>query len=261
MNIGHSFSRGVSVVDFHGDGEFIKEDVEVVHSARLLTDAADSQAFKALDEFKFVKSDSVFRHGSSSLKLGDNPLLSTLSSLSTRLCIGVLDVLRRMLASIMLGGTHSSIFKSGRLHVSVDSYSGDSNLFGYLKNALPVNVLAMKIIDIKRSFFGLPVSNIDTGINKVSPDHSIRDSKAVSDAFNRSSGVVFADDVVSVEVFDFCGHVYDLQEDSGLMYANSIMVSNCLCNQTSILVDDDGNPEDPEFVKRIQKAGNNYFKD
>jgi len=47
--------------------------------------------------------------------------------------------------------------------------------------------------------------------------------------FDRSPGQVFFDDVVSVRQYDFAGHVYDFQSDTGLVIANGIVSSNCRC--------------------------------
>jgi hypothetical protein len=36
------------------------------------------------------------------------------------------------------------------------------------------------------------------------------------------------------------GHVFDLQERSGLMLGSNIVASNCHCSVTEVLLDDDG---------------------
>ena len=38
---------------------------------------------------------------------------------------------------------------------------------------------------------------------------------------------VFADEIVSVRQFDFCGHVYDFQTENGWMLAHGSVISNC----------------------------------
>jgi hypothetical protein len=55
-------------------------------------------------------------------------------------------------------------------------------------------------------------------------------AEAVGDAFDAFAvGVAVFDDVVSVRREQFSGHVYDLQERSGLMIADGVIVSNCRC--------------------------------
>lgn len=56
------------------------------------------------------------------------------------------------------------------------------------------------------------------------------------------AGLVSLDEVVEVRNFDFDGHVYDFQEQSGLMLGSNIVVSNCRCAQTTCLIGDDGKP-------------------
>ena len=58
---------------------------------------------------------------------------------------------------------------------------------------------------------------------------------------NRNSALIKLDDVIEIQVSDFCDHVYDLQEDSGFLIANNIIVSNCLCTVRTVLIDNEGN--------------------
>ncbi|UUQ71175.1 phage minor head protein [Enterobacter hormaechei subsp. xiangfangensis] len=73
------------------------------------------------------------------------------------------------------------------------------------------------------------------------------------DSLFGDSGLIEPDDVVGVERYFFEGHVYDLEEVSGLMIANGIIASNCKCSQQSVLVNDEGEPEYPDTITKLKQ--------
>lgn len=89
-----------------------------------------------------------------------------------------------------------------------------------------------------------------------SSNNAAGDAKDGGDTLFGYAGKVFADHVTGVEVFEWCGHVYDLEEKSGLMVANGIIASNCKCSTVTVLVDKRGQPLSPGIVQaaKAQKS-------
>lgn len=56
-----------------------------------------------------------------------------------------------------------------------------------------------------------------------------RNTAGVTELLDGGAGLVCCDEVLQVRHFEFRGHVYDLETDSGLMIANGIVSSNCRC--------------------------------
>jgi hypothetical protein len=90
-------------------------------------------------------------------------------------------------------------------------------------------------------------------------DGSVADPKALGDAIDGLAGLVSFDKVVDIRSVFYAGHVYDLQEVSGLMVANGIIASNCRCSTVEVLTDKSGNPENPAFVAKVKKEGKSFF--
>lgn len=78
-------------------------------------------------------------------------------------------------------------------------------------------------------------------------------SNRPGDSLLRESGLIEIDDIVSVERYFFEGHVYDLEEVSGLMIANGIIASNCKCTQVTVLVDEKGVPLNSSVIDIAKK--------
>ena len=68
------------------------------------------------------------------------------------------------------------------------------------------------------------------------------------------------DQVVDVVEGHFSGHVYDLQEVSGLMIAGGIIASNCKCGLSEILLNDDGTPLSSNVVRKMTERREAYEK-
>lgn len=70
-------------------------------------------------------------------------------------------------------------------------------------------------------------------------NNSSTDTKRFRETVNRLPINVTLDKVVRVNISNFSGHVYDLQERSGLMLANNIIASNCHCSVRSVPADEE----------------------
>jgi hypothetical protein len=70
----------------------------------------------------------------------------------------------------------------------------------------------------------------------------VGDADALGNVLHSLAGLASLDKVTSATVIQYEGHVFDLQERSGLMLANCIVASNCHCAQTEALLDEFGKP-------------------
>lgn len=260
VNVGHSFSRGVSTVDFHGDGKGINKDVDVVNIDRFLTVGANTQLSELLDSLGFKHSNPAFSHGFCVIFFR---LLASLRS-----SYGVMSRLGNSLG-VFLAGTfksfclslgHVSPFKSGGFKPSIDCYSGNSNFFGYLKDRFSAfSVLPVKFGNIKSMLNPSDFFKSVTSRLNLTAKSSMRNSYISGNILDGLSGKASLDRVVKVERFFYSGHVYDLQEKSGLMVANGIITSNCLCTQVTVLVDSKGNPTSKSFDKKVKAQRSKFF--
>ena len=78
-------------------------------------------------------------------------------------------------------------------------------------------------------------SKLNTVVFKDSLNWTWTDAKIVRDSSNSYAGGVFLDDVVSVKVSDFCGHVYNFHTSDSCYSANGIVTHNCRSTTTPVL--------------------------
>lgn len=112
-------------------------------------------------------------------------------------------------------------------------------------------------VDISGDRALMPIAQVDPCLNQSIPDYASRESVALGNSLLGLPVGVAADYVVDVQSFDYCGHVYDLQEVSGLMVANELFLSNCKCSTTTILTDKNGRPLIDTAIDRARKAKEN----
>jgi phage gp29-like protein len=60
-----------------------------------------------------------------------------------------------------------------------------------------------------------------------------RDVEFIRELFDRDAGLVSLDEIVDVREFDFLGHVFDFESETGLIVASGIVTSNCRCRKVS----------------------------
>lgn len=96
------------------------------------------------------------------------------------------------------------------------------------------------------------VAGGEAGVSKPSHDDRAGHPEAFAEFLDRYAGQVDLVQVVDVRYGQFSGHVYDLEESSGLMVANGIIASNCKCSTITTLVDEKGEPLDPSVVERVK---------
>jgi hypothetical protein len=202
LEVGHAVRLGVAAVDFHGDGAFFDEDVDVVRTEGLLAVGLDAHLRQSLDGLKLEHADSILAHAGGSvdahLPAIDLSAPSFVSGSGESLAV--------------LGGSGSHSQMGGIAHCA--------------------------------------------SLNAALPQHpgydGTTDTERLGDCLFGDAGPVLVDNVVSVEVLQWCGHVYDLEEKSGLMVANGIIASNCKCSTVTVLVDKAGRPLSPRLVAAAQ---------
>jgi hypothetical protein len=99
-----------------------------------------------------------------------------------------------------------------------------------------------------------PVISPKSGTTKPPHDHGSGNTEFFGKSLDRYTGQVASVQVVEVRRGYFSGHVYDLEEVSGLMVANGIIASNCKCTTSEAIVDEKGQPVSKGLVDRLQKA-------
>lgn len=235
--VGRSFTAGVTAIDFHGDGEFIKEDINVVLSDSVLPGASDPSRFEFLDDIslKHANSELSPRKALSSLFEG----FFSVNASSSRFLSFFNNVhfVRIILANIsnFLGFVIRPILKSELIKPPVDCNSANAVLVGQSKNRNSSNVLFMDFGNIK-AVFNSVISNFVPSFTKSLAQEPVSYTKANGDFLDGLPVKVSTVSVVEVNIFDYSGHVYDLQELSGLMVAEGIIASNCLCSQSPVLI-------------------------
>lgn len=251
VDLGHSLFVGVTAVDFHGDATHIQEDVHVVVADRVLPLAMDSALAQCLDEFKLVSSNptaSSERPESLSFRRIDLSASSDVGSRSLgELASGLSEECRLRHASGLDTTFSKPAIQGDSRHASLSAELLDRYTTLVPRdqggNVEPVGQLRGEVLESQAALVDKPLVERPTGY-----------LRGVSDLLERHSATAQLDEVIEVGEFSFSGHVYDLEELSGLMIANGVMASNCKCSPSEVLLNDDGTPAFPDVVKRTQAA-------
>jgi len=257
-NVGHSRTAGVSAVDFYGDGEFINENIEIVDSTRVLTYGINSTSAKLLDNFSLVKTDPV-RKGLGALCLGFNRVFVSASSFMSKAGKTHLFGVAGNGKSLQSAFGSSAPFKASIFKPSINGNSRCAAFLAYFKNRFSIlNVLSMKLRYVVSAFYSSNILPVGTDRLKEDSDRRLRNSYIVSNSLHAFAGLIALDKIVSIESFSYTGHVYDLQEVSGIMIAQGLISSNCKCSQVSVLVDENNHPLSTRSIDRAKRAKGRY---
>jgi hypothetical protein len=258
MNVGHSSLRRVCGIDFHGDAAGMDEYVNIVNVEWPLNVASDTSVSKVLHDLAFVKSDSVLHSESSSFALNIIGIDLAAPGL-VRIARESLALLRRHLIGPVIARLASApVFKFFSIEPSVQSNPGNASLSTDLQDGFAGDVLSMNGRDVEPILHG-ELGASEPAVMEPVADGPAADAKALGDAVDGLSGLVSFDKVVDIRSVFYTGHVYDLQEVSGLMVANGIMASNCRCSTTEVLTDQEGTPDNPAFVAKVKGDGKSFF--
>jgi HK97 family phage portal protein len=238
FDIGFNELRGGSAADFHGDGQFVKGDIEIVGANRPLLVDNKSIVPKICGEIILKFKDFIlnFECCVSSGNFPSNRVDISLSGLpsSGALTLDQLSVFFKRFPFDEFCFRPSSEIDTVVPKDSVNRPPRNVEHFGkgldafatFIKGDNPFGVtldVFVSHIDAGRSFFDFSIVKdfvkgrlIDVGITE-----NFRD---------RHSGKIRVDNVNSVNHFDYSDFVYDVETPYGWLVANGLIVSNCRCS-------------------------------
>jgi len=231
--------RRIGSTDFHGDGKFIKGDIEIVGADMPLLINSKSSIPEISGELILECVDFVLsiKCGIGSSIFGDDSVNITSACIpsSRAFVLNQLSIFLKFfplnkflfrlglecdtaLFKNSIDGSPGSFEYSGN---SIDTFStfikGDNPLGITINSFIPISI-------ISRSS-SLDFSFINDFIKSMCFDAS-----NIKDLLNGKSRNVQFDDVVSVNHFNHSGFVYDVETPYGWLIANDIIVSNCRCS-------------------------------
>ena len=265
--VGHSITTGVHAVDFHGDGRRMDKDISVVFLERELTSTGDSALDQLLDNISLEHSNAQTipsERNRSFVKRHFGVRLPTPPTMSVR---GKLHALfgGSLARKEVLSFAHVSRLYACLFTPSCDSGARRSVQGG---DALDAKTVSKKVYEFAhrcirrarvRGYSKLlegSYNNRGRGAKSVgglldactATDNSAKLDRANDNLF----GARFTQ-VTHVHVHHYKGYVYDLQERSGVMLADGLIASNCLCNFVAVLVDSQGKPLSDTITRRAQQ--------
>lgn len=253
MDAGESSLVGVSGVDFHGDAAFMDKQVQVVRSKRVLTFAMDAARAKLLDNFAFVKTDApTFGAGAHDAFIHWNR--SAAHSGMGRRSVGLALLASELSHANGLSSTTRPGLQSSQLKPSHDGCSVHADAFTDGEHGLASNVCFMQGRSQSNASLASPLVPSKAVAVEELHQRTVANPHTVGDALIGLSGLASFDEVVDVIWGEFDGHVFDLQEVSGLMLGNNFAVSNCHCGQTECLLDASGKPILTDGLKKAMEA-------
>lgn len=217
----------LSAEDFHGDGGGSK--VAVVFSDGLLRGGLDTSFEQHTGELGFIG-----RLAARAVALGSGSHREQAGRSGWPSSNGVIRCAGEALAFLWRGARHA-----GRLLLAPVA---DLNAMGFqqlgkaadraansIGNGAQANAFAVhrgRLVDIH--FPGaVGAAPLDAGSVKSTDDGIDADAKLGRDYLRGFTGSVFADEVVSVDVRNFSGHVFNLETKGGWYSANGIVTHNC----------------------------------
>jgi len=254
VEAGHSLSARVGTVDFHGDASFMDEDIDIVRADRELVVSSDPMLGKHLDDLALIHANSHMTHFGCSLCPDGQGVDLPPASLMCRL--------NKFLTETLGGGSILQICglfvrplrKSSLGECSDYRRAGEASFFAQLLDCLPIHVLRKKLMNVVRAFH-CPLNVLrDSEPFQVVPNSIGANAVSPADCGWGGPVAVFLDQVVDVRCAEYSGHVFDLEEVSGLMVANGVIASNCKCGTVEVLVDENNQPLVPDIVKRAKQT-------
>ena len=251
-DIGHSSFTGVSAVDFHGDGRLMDEDVNVVLSNRLLTGACDTHVGETLDYIKLKHSDSVSSYSGS---LG-NPLETLLNT--TDCIVSGRGICKPFLCGHIGMSNYCCVGHTPPTETDIPKQSvyGDPGYASPLAdglNCFTTNVGGVEGGDVNFiPQLGNILRGLEPSIKEPDVNRPTGNANIFGDLLDANSVFAFLDEVVDINISFFDGHVYDLQEKSGLMIANGLIISNCKCSTIEVILEN-GEVLYPSVIEKAKK--------
>lgn len=251
--VGHTGFRRVSAVDFHGDGKFGKENIEIVSSERVLAYGNEAELPEFLDKL-------YLKHADAPLRQRERPFDLRLVGvgLPPSSDMGFLDQSRPAFSAFSLHAQESSLRPSALLQSEIVEPSGNldtrhADISRDFLDRLAVEVSGVERRDIESSN-ELVIARTEADLGEPYVQRTTADANFSRQALEAFPGFAALDEVVEVNVLPFAGHVYDLEEVSGGMIAENITFWNCKCSTSEVLVDDEGKPLSPGLIARLDRS-------
>lgn len=235
----------ITAPDFHGDGT--EGDIAVVRTYGLLGDAVGkTTVHQHLPEGGFV---SCIGAGLSDLSGRGRPTESIVADGASSYCV----MCRSYLPMSLVVGHLRPLEEFGLTTTSggdatvredqINGPSGDVELLGDSINGLPIQVHRHNLVrrKVRGSADGCVV------VSENSDDDLVSDAELAGKVCNGATGPVFSDEIVSVFVERFSGHVYNLETPLGCYSAQGIITHNCRCAWVPHL--------GIQFERRVNKLG------
>lgn len=215
----------VSSKDFHGDGA--GSEVAIVYSDSFLRNSVDSARFEHIRENVLVnRLFNVFVN-----LLGSRSLLKS-GSFGGHPPGRFISFASEFLSLFGRGQSHSCnhLFATGS---SIDSnvFQSPGNSFGCASDAFSYSshsdTLVKEFFSLLDIYINKFSGSIDSVIRKASNNRLDAYSDIFGDCAARHARGTFLDNVVSVNVVDFHGYVYNIETKKGWYIANGIVTHNC----------------------------------
>lgn len=222
----------------HGDGHFVKGNIDVITPDRLLSGEGEPAFGKHLtnDDLRSGDVGTVTLDSSGNLET----VLLGLARASDSIMGGrreALPFLRRGLGHAEVHGlTPVAGLDTGLEQTPTDGTAINAELLGNSLLGHTGIVQRGNLIngDLSTSMrpecltFG-SATGTATGGEQIPADSHSGDTELLRDLAQRQAGRIEPLEIVSVEIERYCGHVYDLQTFSSLYIANGVLSSNCRC--------------------------------
>ena len=241
VETGHLSNARVSGVDFHGDALLMEPDIQVVRAEGVLTVALDASGANLLDDLALIHPDAPALSG------GLQPLLGVFRHAPSRGHVGgggnaLAAIVAHLVEPSALGLLEGSIGQPEIAHAATDVAAVKPSALADRQDGLPGRVRSVERCDGLHSGVLDPLSEPELASVESLHQRSVTHADAARDLVQRFAGLAAIDQVVQVIRGQYDGHVFDLQELSGLMLGSGIAVSNCYCAVTEALLDASGKP-------------------
>lgn len=247
---GHERVARVGRIDFHGDAAFMDEEIHVVEADRVLVVAVDAPCAQLLNHLSLIHPDTT----APARRAGELFLGAVCASPGG--CVGAQDALqfdgrRQLVVSELLGFTSAARGKPAVLEPPEQDSPVETGAQTDREQRLAGQVVGMQEPCALCRPLPPPVLQPEAMPVKSLHERATTDADAARQIVDSFAGLAALDEVVEVVRGEFDGHVYDLQELSGLMLGSGIVASNCYCAQTECLLDEEGRPI---LTKQAQSA-------
>lgn len=254
-DVGKSISARVGAVDFHGDGRGMNEYIDVVTANGELIFTPDTMCNETLDNLALKHADPVKSSMFCSHSYNVGAIMTTPSCGECGFSDRPSFVSREFFVPFQRSFLSSSVMEAMLIKQSANSNSAKSDAFTYSLDTFSSRMSCVEFLNGKIFFnsFICVRDGLESGAFHGSDNVYRGCVKHQGDIIDTSTGQVFFDEVIDIVVSYYSGHVYDLQELSGLMIANGLIASNCKCSTITVLVDEDGNILNKRILERAQE--------